>query len=262
MLGSKLILIAAMFAQLSSADSSPPNPAHRPAKQWLVVTDPATGQPISILGWTGPDGRVRFDPQEYPQLARGPEPAHARPSPGGYPPTGVVLEKIPAVSAGQVWRGGNIQASIGASAETDRPPDVFVTVIGSKEERQRARAELERDAEFGQLRAAMGDRMAVHYYDPAAPMVKKVGLPDGGHPDVIVQDATGGEVKRWHENPGAGPVVKEVRKLNPDYKPGGKPVTEEEGPWMKAGVVGIGFLITIGLFTLSQNRGRRWKSRP
>ncbi len=261
MLGSTLILTVAMIAQPPTADRSAPRPTTHPSKQWLVVTDPATNQPISILGWTGPDGRVQFDPQDYPQLASRPKSAPAPST--AYPPTGVVMEKIPAVSAGQVWRGGNIQASVGATTDTERPPDVFLTVIGTKEERRRAKAEFERNPEFDQLKASMGDRLAVHYYDPSAPMVKKIGLPDGGHPDIVIQDATGGEVHRWHNDYGvADGVVGAIRKLNPDYKPGGKSATEAEGPWIKAGVVGIGFMITISLFALSQNRGRRWKSQP
>ena len=260
MTGSTLILTVAMLAQPPTADRSAPRPTTHPARQWLAVTDPATGQPIRILGWTGPDGCVQFDPQEYPLLARRREPMPA--GPAGYPPTGVVMEKIPAVSAGQVWRGGNVGASVGATEQTDRPPDVFLTVIGTKEERRRAKAELDRSPEFQTVRAEMGDRLAVHYYDPDAVMVKKVGLPDGGHPDIIVQDATGGEVKRWHEDPGAEPVAQEIRKLNPNYKPGGKPAADAEGPWVKAGVVGVAFLVTIGLSALSQNRSRRWTPRP
>lgn len=281
MLGSTLILLATIGQLASGEGSQQYHPAATQARQWVDVLNPETGQPIRIAGWIGADGRPRFNPLEYPALAAAieaagrpttappptpdPGPVPGKVGQGSYPINGVVQSKIPAISAGQVWRGGNVIEEAGPGAEgRDKggKPDVYLTVIGSKEERARMRTRLASDPTFAAVRSTMGERLAVHDYPPGNPMVAKVGLPDGGKPDVVIQDASGGEARRWHEAPDPAEVVKEVRKLDPSYRPGGHGKEEGEPPNVLLYV-----LVPAGatVFTLAMyfliTRGGRWNSR-
>ncbi len=95
----------------------------------------------------------------------------------------------------------------GVEAPKAKPPDVHLTVIGVEAEQVKARARLQADPKFRALEAAMGDRLAVQYYGATDPMVARVGLVDGGKPDVVIQDSTGKERLRSHFDPGPESIV-------------------------------------------------------
>jgi hypothetical protein len=133
---------------------------------------------------------------------------------------GIDLAKLPSHPGGQAWYGGNVDYSAARGAAGEKPNRVHVTFIGSQVEREAARKNLEGDPGFRYLSEAMGDYLAVQDYGPENPLVKEVGLPNGGRPDVIIQTTKGGRVTyRARSYPGADVVVHEIRKADPRYDP-------------------------------------------
>ena len=203
-------------------------------REWIAAVSQVDGKTYLISAWRSADGSPRFDPREYPDFVPRPGPGPAPEPPAGpatpgprpswpYPQLGVIKDKVPRPVAGQAWYGGNAVRSIEAADAGEprsRPPDVHLTVIGSEAEQARARERLAADPKFRALEASMGDRLAVQFYGPADPMVARVGLVDGGKPDVVVQDASGKERRRFHADPGPDPIVAEIRKADPSYRPG------------------------------------------
>jgi hypothetical protein len=249
MLGTMLFLTLATIGQLPAADRPAlprpvvSKPGEARAKLWLDVASPIDGHPMKILAWTEA-GQVHFDPRDYPQLvpAKAPEPQLQEPSAASpsNPPNGVLFEKFPQVQAGHSWTGGNAPQAVTGQVDKVTTPEVYVSIIGSKRDRDRVKADLARDPDFGKLMRDMGGRLAVEAYDPTNPLVAEVGLVNGGKPDVIVLDATGKEIARFADNPGAGPIAEAVRKADPSYRPGG-------GQHQPSGGIGPGWLALAGL---------------
>ena len=263
--GSMLILLA-MTGQPPVADrpANPPAVVSKPGagvhKQWLVTTSPIDGRPIQVLGWYE-GGQPHFDPRDYPQFAPATPP---RPEPTPTPttraatapaasaanpsnPTGVIVSKFPRIEAGHSWTGGNAPAFVvGDPADRPTSPEVYVTIIGPKRERERAKAELSRSPEFAGVLRELGPRIAFEAYDPRNPLVADVGLPAGGSPDVVVLDATGKEIERFASTPSPSALAEAVRKADPDYRPGGRPLLTrgtDLGPfWIAAAVAAIFFI--------------------
>lgn len=244
MFGSTLIL-AAMIGQPGA--SAPP-------KQWIDTTDPRTGRAARILGWRDADGTARYDPIEYPWMKPAPGPV-GKPV-AGFPAGGVSFEKMPTVQAGAEWYGGNVHEAVGDAGERDeKTPDVYLTVIGDDAQRAAVRARFEQSPEFRDTRDRMGDRLAVHFYPPSNPMVRKVGLVDDGRPDVVIQDANGNEVRRWHDDPGPGPVVAKVREADPGYRPGDHEKTKAEADDWSAFAWSVVGGAALGLVMIALARG-------
>jgi hypothetical protein len=256
MIGSMLILMAMIGQPPAPMPAYPPAVVSKPgeierARQWLLATSPIDGHPIHILGWIEP-GTIRFSARDYPQFV--PMPATATTSrPTTVPtgsvadfnkPTGVISSKFPPIHAGQSWTSSNAMGVIGETKNEPNRPEVYLTIIGPKRERERVKARLERDPEFQAVSREMGDRLAVEAYDPTNPLVADVGLPDGGHPDIVVLDATGKECERFRDDPGPSILADAVRKTDPSYRPGGD--RGETGGmnlgWIAAGVI-AGFFI-------------------
>ena len=246
---------------------------------WVEAVNQVDGKIHLISCWLAADGKPRFDPREYPDFVAkspslvakpkaNPKPAKLDPNPrpdilsGPHPPQpahrddwpfpekGVIESMMPRPVAGQGWYGGNVPKVIerGREPSKARPPDVHLTVIGTEPEQVAVRHALEADTNFQTLKTAMGDRLAIQYYGPTDPMVARVGLVDGGRPGVIIQDATGAERKRYHTDPGVIPIIAEIRKADPDYRPGREDEASSlgiSGPAMLALAVGVGILVML-----------------
>lgn len=157
--------------------------------------------------------------------ARDDEPTPTKPkSVAAWATNGVNLDRFPALGPGQAWYGGNVPETRGAIGATEQAgPDVFLTVIGADADRKPVVESLQKDPEMSALAAAMGERLAVHDYAPDEPMVADVGLPDGGRPDVVIQDATGKVRYRARSDPGPSAIAAEIRKADPKYNPANDP---------------------------------------
>lgn len=137
---------------------------------------------------------------------------------------GVERQNFPAVAKGKEWYGGNVsyKAAVGSTAE--RPNRVHLTFIGNQVEREAARKDLESSPGYQKLAAEMGDYLAVQDYGAENPIVKDVGLVDGGRPDIVIQTTKSGKVTyRAHKYPGADVVINEIRKADPRYNPKNDP---------------------------------------
>ena len=121
---------------------------------------------------------------------------------------------------------------------TDKAKRVHVTVIG-KDAEGIVKA-WEADPGFASLKTAMGDRLAIQAFtDPEDPLVKNVGLPNGGKPDVVIQEASGKVVYRAKADPGPAVIVGEVRKRDPAYDPNKDPSGGLTGDASKIVVWGV-----------------------
>lgn len=167
----------------------------------------------------------------FNETAKRPKPS---PGPEPDPPTGVITEKLPQIQPGMAWYGGAPTPDfrpgidpVGAKGK----PDVYLTVIGKDVDRNGVIKALDDDPTYRALKTQMGDRLAVHAYDPTNPMVTVVNLPAGGKPDVVIQDASGKELYRRAADPGPGAIVREIRKADPSYKPGGGKLSGEQEDW-------------------------------
>ncbi|WP_435005176.1 hypothetical protein P12x_003070 [Tundrisphaera lichenicola] len=246
------LIVLAMFATLPGADAPAQGPATvetkpgDPPKTWLTAVSPLDGRHIQVFGWM--EGtNVRYRPEDNPQLygrAPKPAPATAQP-PHAAAPTGVIADKLPNVKPGASWYGGNAphRAEAGGLA---RKPDVFLTIIGPEAERRATVERLRRDPEFAQVADRMGDRLAINAYEPGNPMVAGVGLPANGRPDIVIQDATGKELNRHQADPGPVVLVAEIRKADPQYRPGLEPQADSDIPrevWL--GLAGLAILFIL-----------------
>lgn len=265
-------IILATIGLLAGAVGPHPCSAQPPnsARQWIDAVNQVDGKTYRIAGWLDPAGQPHFNPSEYPQFVSRPGPGPAQPDvnpalpaqPGPkpnwpFPQAGVTLSKIPRPVAGQSWYGGNAVKVIeaGMAAPKAKPPDVHLTVIGVEAEQVKARERLQGDPRFRALEASMGDRLAVQFYGPTDPMVARVGLVDGGRPDVVIQTADGKEQKRYHSDPGPESLIAEIRKCDPTYRPG----RDDQGGGINiSGATIFGGIVVVGLAVLIyQNRGRR-----
>lgn len=137
---------------------------------------------------------------------------------------GVMTGALDHLPPGKEWYGGNAPKTVGAGA-TGKPINrVHLTFIGTEAEREAARRDLESNPEYQQIAEQLGDLLAVQDYDPSNPLVKNIGLPDGGRPDVIIQTTAHPlPLYRAHEYPGAKILVGEIRKADPRYNPANDP---------------------------------------
>jgi hypothetical protein len=90
----------------------------------------------------------------------------------------------------------------------------------------------------------------VNSYRPENPLASNVGLPNGGRPDVVVQDSRGTEVGRFAVEPQPAQVIAAIRKADPSYKPGGGKSSTSLPEWM----VIVGLLAGWAVFAGLNNR--------
>lgn len=256
-----------------------------PVKRWLDGTSPIDGRPCKVMGWM--EGSViRYYPADNPHLYAtapapppvgskpkpAPEPVGSKPkptpepvepkpaptappatgpkptTPAPTPPTGVLYDHFPKPLPGRAWYGGNTpnHASYGNGEPTR--PDVFLTIIGTSEHRAKVRADMETDPTLAEVVRKMGDRLAINDYAADNPMIADVGLPAGGLPDVVIQNAAGKEINRHADYPGPAKLAAEIRKADPQYKPGGDLATEKKIDYLWLGLGAVaGFLIIRAL---------------
>lgn len=179
-----------------------------------------------------PEFLLKWIEQRNAQIKAGKRPAPRDDAPINY---GLDPKKYPA-SKGKTWYGGNVPPKYGDA--TDKAKRVHVTVIG-KDAEGIVKA-WEADPGFASLKTAMGDRLAIQAFtDPEDPLVKNVGLPNGGKPDVVIQEASGKVVYRAKADPGPAVIVGEVRKRDPAYDPNKDPSGGLTGDASKIVVWGV-----------------------
>lgn len=191
-------------------------------------------------------------------------PSHGGPAPQGgqRPPAlnyGVANDGLRHLAPGKSWYGGNVDYKPAVGATGEPPNRVHLTFIGSQVEREAARKDLEKNPDYQRFAERMGDLLAVQDYGPENPLVKDVGLVDGGAPDIIIQTtAHSMPLYRAHSYPGSDVLVAQLRRADPRYDPSQDP-DGTEGPGLDlsrflnmpssptewAIVAGIGFLLVV-----------------
>lgn len=138
---------------------------------------------------------------------------------------GLDLERIPKVP--KAWYGGNVEPPSGPRVIGGPANRVHVTAIAPTQEAADAVvAGWRANPRFAALEAEYGDRIAVKAYAADNPIVADVGLPNGGNPDVVVQDSAGKVRLRAAADPGAERIVSEVRERDPLYSPSNDPTPD------------------------------------
>lgn len=183
----------------------------------LIVTSPACGQGVTQYQLTDASGKVWTSPDpvwlaQWVAQQGGPT---VSAKPVDY---GVERDHFPAIagSASKTW--GSASAS-----EKAVKPDVFLTVVGATgPEADAVLKKWESDPGFESVRKSMGGRLAVHAYPRGHAVIKGLKIEADGSPDVLIQHADGREAARFYTDPGASELVSQIRKADPDYKPGEK----------------------------------------
>ena len=203
-----LVMLAGLLGQVS--------PGAPPLQNYSLKCP--QGHKIHFQGYVE-SGRVHAilgPPQPAPQR---------RAAPGAKPlEYGVAENKLMHLAPGKNWYGGNVTTRPAVGATGELPNRVHVTFIGSQVEREAARKDLEKNPEYQRIAAQMGDLLAVQDYGPENPLVKDVGLVDGGKPDIIIQTtAHPMPLYRAHSYPGSDVLVGEIRRADPRYDPSQDP---------------------------------------
>jgi len=229
-------------------------------------TRPAPSAQQTVLAWhltTHLDGHVDYawgwkDSSGYVHVTTAPADAPAKPAivppaapVGSLPPTGVVRGRFPTIT-NRAWYGGSDPhpVQVVGAAEKAKQDFVHLTFIGSPAERKEARAKVEASPELKDMTESMGSRLFIQYMAPDNATIKDTGLPNGGHPDVVVQKASGEVVYRSGAMPSTSALVTAVRKADPNYNarsdPGDSPLglSDQSGP--VAGLVA--FMVGCAVF--------------
>jgi len=226
-----VVLLAALATgQLQCGPGGCPPARYAPASPALHVLADNSGKPWSspdpawLAQWVAQEN-TRIAAKAAKPAAKPATPAQSPAGPSSQFPTGVVAQKLPHLPPGGVWYGGNVGASKSGTvgATEDGGPDVYLTVIGSEAERKAVVEALARNPELSSIVSAMGDRLAVHDYAPDEPMVADVGLPNGGRPDIVIQNASGKVQYRAKDDPGPTVLAAELRRADPHYNPANDP---------------------------------------
>lgn len=189
-------------------------------------------------------------------------PSHPAPQQGARPAAlnyGVGSFGLKHLAPGKSWYGGNVEYKPAVGATGEPPNRVHLTIIGSQVEREAARKDLESNPDYQRFAERMGDLLAVQDYGPENPLVKDIGLVDGGKPDIIIQTTAHPlPLYRAHDYPGSDVLVNQLRKADPRYDPSQDPDGTEgpgldlsrflgmpESPTEWAVVAGIGILLVL-----------------
>lgn len=227
------MLSTLLFVVVSAACQCPPGlicphvPHAAPVPTYKGV--PATQPPVSLnwhwtrrhngtIGWEWGRkdnlGRVVSVPSMPDKPEPGADPTHKSTIVSAN--YGLAKDRIPTET--REWAGGPAETPRlirGDPAVKDR---VHLTFIGDELTRKAARSALEANPSYRELAAAMGERLAVQDFAPTNPMVADIGLPAGGRPDVIIQDAAGTVTFRPKSPPDPARIVAEIRKADPNYR--------------------------------------------
>jgi hypothetical protein len=116
----------------------------------------------------------------------------------------------------------------GEDQQSERKRDIHLTLIGSKEDRDKVLEDLKSDAE---LKAA-ASRAMIQDYDPGDWEVDpSLNFPTGGKPDILIQAQDGSVLWRANNYKDVGPegLTEALRKADPSYDPSKDPQPGGDG---------------------------------